>query len=154
MLNFLMVKLRKNNFGMVYALISCLLWLPFFHYHPETVHTHSDELTPHHHGGHFHSQEIHSLANLIDRGPTQLPHGEDHSHSETSKDTNYFNVSLQKSDITPEKTQKTLKVKKIRNLFSIAGSYLSHSMVSYRVTLSTIDPAFSAPERSPPFRFI
>jgi hypothetical protein len=147
-----MAKFCRKNFGLRFVLVAILLGLPFFHYHPDNIHTHQSELSPHFHGGHFHSQELHGFVDLIDHDADNSRQSEDHhSHSETDRDVNYFDVNLQKSDLKPVKTLKTFKVGNTQKSFLVSGSQAFHSVGTHRSAFKNYEFAFFFRERSPPF---
>ncbi len=77
------------------ALVSLLLGLPFFHYHPDKSHTHQSELSEHTHKGRFHSNELSAFVDLINHDSSNPWQGEQHHpHSDTDLGTNYFEATL------------------------------------------------------------
>lgn len=147
-----MAKFCKGNYGLRFVLVAILLGLPFFHYHPDNVHTHSSELPSHLHSGHFHSQELHGLVDLIDHDADNSRQSEEHhSHPETDRDANYFDVNLQKSDLKPVKSLKTFKFGNTQKSLLVADSPLSHSVGTHRSVFKKSESSFFFIERSPPF---
>ncbi len=151
----IMAKLGKIKYGLIITLVSLLLGLPFFHYHPDIAHTHPSELTPHHHGGHFHSSELSGIVSLIQHHASVPRHSEDHHpHSDTDVGTNYFELNLQKSNGNPVKTFKVFKQAISQKAFLIAGPTLFHSVSTDIPAFENSHSADSPKERSPPFPFV
>jgi hypothetical protein len=147
-----MAKFCRKNLGLRFVLVAILLGLPFFHYHPDNTHTHQSELSPHFHGGHFHSQELHGFVDLIDHDAENSRQSEDHhSHSETDQDANYFDVNLQKSDLKPAKTLKVFKVGNTQKSLLVSGSQVFRFVGTDRSAVKNSESTFIFTERSPPF---
>ncbi len=150
-----MAGFSKKNYGLIVVLISLLLGLPFFHYHPEKTHTHQSELPSHHHEGHLHSHELNGFASLIDFNSSNSSQSEGHHHhSENNADTNDFEINPQKSGLTPVKIFKNFKSGTVQKLFSIPKPALFHfePLVIQDFWVHVLaDPL---KERSPPYRFV
>lgn len=149
-----MTGFSKRKYGLVFALVSLLLGLPFIHYHPDNSHTHASELSAHTHKGHFHSNELNGLVQLIDHasnGPTQNDH---HPHPDTDSDSNTIEVNLQKSNHNSVKFLKTIKSGIIRKSFFIPKPTSFHP-ISYSDS-SFESSVLTSPsrERSPPFPIV
>jgi len=150
-----MVKFCKRNYGLRFVLVAILFGLPFFHYHPDNIHTHPSELSPHLHGGHFHSQELHGFVDLIDHDADNSRQNEEHhSHPETDRDANYFDVNLQKSDLKPVKSLKTFKFGNTQKSLLVSSPPVSHSVGTHRSVFEKSESTFIFTERSPPFLFV
>ena len=150
-----MVRFCKRNFGLTFVLVGFLLGLPFFHYHPDNIHTHQSELSPHHHEGHFHSHELNGFVQLIDHNSANpLQSEEHHPHSDTDSGTNYFEVNLQKSDIKPVKTRKTFKSGNTQKPFLVSGPTFFQIISTDNSAFEIPDSTFISIERSPPLLFV
>lgn len=150
-----MAKFCKRNYGLVFALVALLLWLPFVHYHPDNDHIHQGELSPHHDEGHFHSHELNGFVQLIDHNSANpLQSEEHHPHSDTDSGTNYFKVNLQKTSVNPVKAFKIFKSGDVQKPLIISEPALSH-LVSFGTLAFESSGLTDTPnERSPPFLFV
>ncbi|MGP0630247.1 hypothetical protein ACTRW9_11090 [Nitrospina sp. 32_T5] len=100
---------RKPRSLVVHMLI--LLWTFYFcvgftfHYHPDYVHAHADELQPHDHTGHFHSHEVEGFAAAIHSGWDHHEAEESHHHSESApgSDSETVQLELNKHSLVPVK---------------------------------------------------
>lgn len=145
----------KRKYGLIFALVSLLLGFPFFHYHPDNTHTHQSELSQHTHQGYFHSNELSGFVDLIHHDTSSPLQGEEHhSHSDTDLDTNYFEVSLQKSSVNPVKTFKVFKSGNTQKPFLITEPALLHLISPCILDFKDSVLADTFKERSPPFPFV
>lgn len=150
-----MARFCKRNYGLVFALVGLLLWLPFFHYHPDNTHTHQGELPSHHHEGSFHSHELNGFVELINHNSANPWQSEEHHpHSDKDSSTNNFEVNLQKTSVNPVKAFKIFKSGNFQNPFLISEPALSH-FVSFGILAFESSGLTDPPkERSPPFLFV
>ena len=143
---------RKFNSYLV-LLVSVIgiqfLLLPFYHFHPDTQHSHSRELPSHQHNAYFHSIELDSIAHLT--------HAHDHNsadnHSENN-DEDELKVDLNKVTLKSKNSFKVLKVfstflpldilQKI-NIYDLPTKLNDFSRLAFQHQLR---------ERSPPSSFI
>lgn len=145
----------KIKYGLIFFLGSLLAGLPFFHYHPDTTHTHQSELSEHHHTGHFHSNELSGFVNLIHHD-TSIPEQDEehHPHQDTDTGANYFEVNLQKSNGNLVKTFKTFKSAHTQKSIIIAKSTIFHPISFGILAIESSGLADSPKERSPPFSIV
>ncbi len=141
----------KNKNGLIFFLVILILGFPFVHYHPDNAHTHQSELVEHHHEGHFHSHELSGIVNLVTHdSPTPWQSEEHHPHSDTDAGTNYFEISLQKSSGSPEKTPRVIKSGNTGHPILTAGPVLFHPVPIDILAFQSSCLADSPKERSPP----
>jgi|TARA_B110000467_G_C18310578_1_gene477814 hypothetical protein len=123
---------KKRKYGLMFALVLLcgfqFFLLPFIHYHPDKTHSHSIELSSHHHLGHFHSRELETLTNFIKHeDPISTGHhhsgsDDEHHHSDSFDDTN--SVTLHKPKLVK------------------GSSILKNASISSYFTITTIDSLF------------
>ena len=100
-----MANYLKKLPGMLLTLVVFLgfnfLLLPFYHFHPETSHSHSGEVSPHGHAGHLHSAEVESIAHALNLHPSEpgLDAKHHHSHSSPQHDSDDTEFSLQNTTL-------------------------------------------------------
>ena len=146
-------RIRKFNSYLV-LLVSVIgiqfLLLPFYHFHPDHQHSHSEGLPSHQHNAYFHSIELDSIAHLT--------HAHDHNsadhHSENNDDENELKVDLNKVTLKSKNSFKVLKVfstflpldilQKI-NIYDLPTKLNDFSRLAFQHQLR---------ERSPPSSFI
>jgi len=150
-----MARFCKRNYGLVFALVALLLWLPFVHYHPDNIHTHQSELLAHHHEGHFHSHELNGFVQLIAHNSAKpLQSEEHHPHSDTDSGTNYFEANLQKTSVNPVKAFKIFKSGNVQKPFIISKPALFHPISFGILAFESFGLTDTPKERSPPFLFV
>lgn len=150
-----MIGFAKRKSGLIVALAVLLLGLPFFHYHPDNSHTHPSELSQHTHQGHFHSNELNGFVRLIGHdAKTPWQEEEHHSHSDTDSETNYFEVTLQKSSVHPIKTFKTFKSGNTQKPFFVSEPASFHPFLQDLLDFEYSGLRDTPKERSPPLRFV
>ena len=69
-----------------------LLLLPFIHYHPETTHSHTNQVEDHQHPGRYHSATLEAYAHLVN-GHFANRELDDHFHHSHSSEENEENDS-------------------------------------------------------------
>ena len=147
---------RKQKFN---SHLSSLVWvlgiqflaLPFYHFHPDTQHSHPGE-SSHHHNAYFHSIELESIV--------RLAHSHDHNsadhHSQHSENNG-------EGDPGVELNNETLKSKnsfKVLKVFSTSISpYISKNFKTYNPPFEgngfySVAIQRQIRERSPPSSFI
>jgi len=85
-----MTKILKTKYKLITAMaFLCGLQfflLPFFHYHPETTHSHIEKVGAHQHAAHVHSEVLEAYAHLINAHPSDPKQDKDLHHSHSSAD--------------------------------------------------------------------
>ncbi len=150
-----MARFTKRKYGLIFALVAFLLWMPFFHYHSDNIHTHQSELSSHHHEGHFHSHELNGFVELIDHNSTNSWQSEEpHPHSDTDSGTNYFEVNLQKTSVNPVKAFKVFKSGNVQKPFIISEPALFHFVSFGTLAFESSGLTDTPNERAPPCLFV
>ena len=141
-------KFNSHLISLVWVLGIQFLALPFYHFHPDTQHSHPRE-SSHYHNAYFHSIELDSIAHLT--------HAHDHNsadnHSENN-DENELKVDLNKVTL---KSKNPFKVLKVSSTFSPA--YIQEKFNTYDLPIKLNDFSSLAfhhqlRERSPPYSFV
>ena len=134
---------------LVWVLGIQFLLLPFYHFHPESLHSHSGKLSEHQHNAHFHSIQLDSIAHIT--------HSHDHN-SETDHHSHH-SESNGEDHLKVEPNKETLKSK---NPFKVLKIFSNFSFLDFQHQFKTYYPllklnAFSSKvfqhqlrERSPP----
>jgi|TARA_B100001964_G_scaffold71859_2_gene81432 hypothetical protein len=101
-------KFHRSLVALAWVLGIQFLLLPFFHFHPDSSHSHGDQLALHKHSGHFHSMELENIAHLThDHDSESAPH---HSHHPVGQDEDFLEIELNKETLKPQKPFTVLKV--------------------------------------------
>ena len=147
---------RKQKFNihlisLVWVLGIQFLALPFYHFHPDTQHSHPGE-SSHHHNAYFHSVELESIVHLT------------HSHDHNSADHHsQHSENNGEGDSGVELNNETLKSKDSFNVLKIFSTFTSPAISN---KFKTYNPPFEGNdfyslvihhqirERSPPSSFI
>ena len=97
---------------LVWVLGIQFLLLPFYHFHPESLHSHSGKLSEHQHNAHFHSIQLDSIAHIT------------HSHDHNSETAHHSQHSESNGEYHPkiELNKETLKSK---NPFKVLSVFLN-----------------------------
>ena len=141
-------KFNSHLIPLVWVLGIQFLALPFYHFHPETQHSHPGE-SSHHHNAYFHSVELESIVHLT------------HSHDHNSADHHsQHSESNGEGDQGVELNNETLKSKnsfKVLKVFStFISPYISNKFKTYNPPIKGNDfyslvIQHQIRERSPPF---
>ena len=144
-------KFNSHLISLVWVLGIQFLALPFYHFHPDTQHSHPGE-SSHHHNAYFHSIELESIVHLTHSHDHNSP-GHHSQHSESSGE----------SDQGVELNNETLKSK---NSFKILKVFSTFTSSDVSEKFKTYNPPFEGNdfyrvaiqhqirERSPPSSFI
>ena len=144
-------KINSHLISLVWVLGIQFLALPFYHFHPDTQHSHPGE-SSHHHNAYFHSIELDSIAHLT------------HSHDHNSADHHsQHSESNGEGDQGIELNNKTLKSKDSFKVLKVFSTFTSPDISE---KFKTYNPPFEGNnfyslviqhqirERSPPFSLI
>jgi hypothetical protein len=146
----------KKNFGLMFALV--FLWgfqfvfFPSHHYHLESVHAHSGELSSHQHLSPIHSHEHGVFNHVVNNHATEPLQNEDHHHSGPFDDdhSGNYEINLHKSSLKPEPPFKVVKNGDVQHSFIIAEPLLISYVFSNILPIENSDPPDRPKERSPP----
>lgn len=150
----------KRKYGvksaMVFFLAFQIFLFPFVHYHPDNVHAHQGELSPHKHQGHFHSPGFEKLSNVIDPHfpePVQED-GSPHSHPFSSHGVDFVALDLDKSSLNSGKILKKFKDLQVQSLRGLSTSVSSSPKILTLLNANVKVPIGLFQERSPPVLLI
>ncbi len=128
------------------------LLLPFYHFHPDSVHGHPDQLSPHRHNAHFHSLELENIAHLSrsHNHNSEADHHH-HSHHPVGHDEDHLKLELSKETLKPQKPFKVLEVSANSSFYTFHQQLKTYSFSPKPNDFP--DPVFQYQlrERSPPF---
>jgi hypothetical protein len=144
-------KFNIRLFSLVWVLGVQFLALPFYHFHPNTQHSHPGEST-HRHNAYFHSIELESIVHLTHSND----HNPDDHHSQHSENSGEVDSGV---DLNSEtlKSKKPFKVLKVFSTFTPSDIPKKFKLYYLPKTLKEFQSlAFKSQlrERSPPFSFI
>ena len=144
-------KFNSHLISLVWILGIQFLALPFYHFHPETQHSHPGE-SSHHHNAYFHSVELESIVHLThSHDHNSANHHSQHSESngEGDQGVEINNETLKSKDsFKPLKAFSTFTSPDISNKFKtysppIKGNDFYSLVIQHQIR-----------ERSPPFSLI
>ena len=147
-----MIKIFRRNYGLVFALV--FLWgfqLVFFsshHYHLESDHEHSDELSPHQHQSQSHSHELEAFNYVVSNHVPEPWQNDDHHHSDS------YEISLHKASLKPESPFQKVMHGDVQNSIIIAEPILVSNIFSDNLPIENLGLPDRPRERSPPSFFI
>ena len=127
-------KFNSHLISLVWVLGIQFLALPFYHFHPETQHSHPGE-SSHHHNAYFHSVELESIVHLT--------HSHDHNsadhHSQHSENNGEGDqgVELNNEILKSKDSFKVLKVSLLLHL-RIFRTNLKRTTLRLKVMTSTV----------------
>ena len=144
-------KFNNHLISLFWVLGIQFLALPFYHFHPDTQHSHPGE-SSHHHNAYFHSVELESIV--------LLPHSHDHNsadhHSPHSENNGEGDPGVELNNETL-KSKDAFKVLKVFSTFT--SSDISKKFKTYNPPFEGNDfyrlvIQHQIRERSPPFSLI
>lgn len=144
-------KFQKGLIVLTWVLGIQFLLLPFFHFHPESVHSHTGQLAQHQHKGHFHSLELENIAHLTRAHDHDAETKSHHSHHPVGQDEDHPEIELNKETLKPQKPFTVLKVS--ASFSAVAFYHLPQTSFIPQRLNDFAKPAFKHQlrERSPPF---
>jgi hypothetical protein len=144
-------KLNLHLILLVWVLGIQFLALPFYHFHPDTQHSHPGE-SSHRHNAYFHSIELESIVHLT--------HSKDHNpadhhsqHSENSEEVDP-GVALSSETLKSKKPFKALKVFSTFTSTDIPKTFKIYDLPKKLKVSQSLVFKSQLRERSPPFPFI
>ena len=151
-----MIKIFRRNYGLVFALV--FLWgfqLVFFsshHYHLESDHAHSDELSPHQHQSQSHSHELEALTYAVNNHAPEPWQNEDHHHSDPfdSNHSDSYEISLHKASLKPESPFQRVMHGDFKNWIIISEPIFVSNISPENLTIENLGLPDRPRERSPP----
>ena len=144
-------KFNSHLISLVWVLGIQFLALPFYHFHPDTQHSHPGE-SSHHHNAYFHSVELETIVHLT--------HSHDHNladhHSQHSENNGEGDPGVELNNETL-KSKDAFKVLKVFSTFT--SSDISKKFKTYNPPFEGNDfyslvIQYQIRERSPPFSII
>ena len=145
---------RKFNIywtSLVWILGIQFLALPFYHFHPDTQHSHPGE-SSHRHNGYFHSIELESIVHLT--------HSHDHNsadhHSQHSENNGEGDSGVELNNETL-KSKDSFKILKIFSTFTspaISNKFKTYNPPFEGNDFYSLVIQYQIRERSPPFSLI
>jgi hypothetical protein len=144
-------KFSTRLFSFVWVLGIQFLALPFYHFHPDTQHSHPGE-TSHQHNAYFHSIELETIVHLThskDHNPAD--HHSQHSENNSQDDTG---VDLNSETLKSKNPFKVLKVFSTFTFSNIPKEFKTYYLQKKLEQFQSIVFKNQLRERSPPFLFI
>ena len=144
-------KFNIRPFSLVWVLGIQFLALPFYHFHPNTQHSHPGE-SSHQHNAYFHSIELESIVHLTHSND----HNPDDHHSQHSENSDEVDSGV---DLNSEtlKSKKPFKVLKVLSTFTpsdIPKKFKLYNLPEILKESQSLVFKSQLRERSPPFSFI
>jgi len=144
-------KFNSHLISLVWVLGIQFLALPFYHFHPDTQHSHPGE-SSHHHNAYFHSVELESIVHLT--------HSHDHNsadhHSQHSENNGEGDSGVELNNETL-KSKDSFKVLKIFSTFispAISNKFKTYNPPFEGNDFHSLVIQYQMQERSPPFSLI
>ncbi len=141
-------KFNSHLLSLVWVLGIQFLALPFYHFHPDTQHSHPGE-SSHHHNAYFHSIELESIVHLT--------HSHDHNlanhHSQHSENSTEGDQGVELNDETL-KSKDSFKFLKVFSTFispDISKNFKTYNPQIKGNDFSSLVIQHQIRERSPPF---
>ena len=127
-------KFNSHLISLVWVLGIQFLALPFYHFHPDTQHSHPGE-SSHHHNAYFHSVELESIVHLThSHDHNSADHHSQHSESNGEGDQG---VELNNETLKSKDSFKVLKVSLLLHL-RIFRTNLKRTTLRLKVMTSTV----------------
>ena len=146
-------RIRKFQSGLV-SLIWVLgiqfLLLPFYHFHPDSLHNHSGKLSSHRHNAYFHSFELDRVAHLTHSHDHNSEIGHRHPHHPKGHGEDHLKIEINKETL---KSKNSFKVSKaFVNFYSLdlQQQFKTYSLLLKLDDFSNFVFQHQIRERSPP----
>ena len=144
-------KFNSHLISIVWVLGIQFLALPFYHFHPDTQHSHSGE-SSHHHNAYFHSIELESIVHLTHSHDHNLAnHHSQHSENSTEGDQG---VELNNETLKSKDSFKFLKVFSTFISPDISKNFKTYNPQIKGNDFYSLVMQHQIRERSPPFSLI
>ena len=144
-------KFNSHLISLVWVLGIQFLALPFYHFHPDTQHSHPGE-SSHHHNAYFHSIELESIVHLT--------HSHDHNsadhHSQHSESNGEGDQGVELNNQTL-KSKYSFKVLKVFSTFTspdISEKFKTYNPPTKGNDFYSLAIQHQIRERSPPYSFV
>ena len=135
---------------LVWLLGTQFLLLPFYHFHPDSLHIHSGKLFEHQHNAYFHSIELDSIAHITHSHDHSLEADHRHSNHSGGQNEDHLKIEFNKETL---KTKNIFEVLKVSVNFSSTNFHKQLKNYSLPLKLNDFTNFFFQPqlrERSPP----
>ena len=144
-------KFNSHLISLVWVLGIQFLALPFYHFHPDTQHSHPGE-SSHHHNAYFHSIELESIVHLTHSHDHNLAnHHSQHSENSTEGDQG---VELNNETLKSKNSFKVLKVFSTFTSPDISKNFKTYNPPIKGNDFYSLVIQHQIRERSPPFSLI
>ena len=144
-------KFNSHLISIVWVLGIQFLALPFYHFHPDTQHSHPGE-SSHHHNAYFHSIELESIVHLTHSHDHNLAnHHSQHSENSTEGDQG---VELNNETLKSKDSFKFLKVFSTFTSPDISKNFKTYNPPFEGNDFYSLVIQYQIRERSPPFSLI
>ena len=144
-------KFNSHLISLVWVLGIQFLALPFYHFHPETQHSHPGE-SSHHHNAYFHSVELENIVHLTHSHDHDSPnHHSQHSESNGEGDQG---VELNNETLKSKDSFKVLKVFSTFTSPDISNKFKTYNPPIKGNDFYSLVIQHQIRERSPPFSLI
>ena len=141
-------KFNSHLISIVWVLGIQFLALPFYHFHPDTQHSHPGE-SSHHHNAYFHSIELESIVHLTHSHDHNLAnHHSQHSENSTEGDQG---VELNNETLKSKNSFKVLKVFSTFTSLDISKNFKTYNPPIKGNDFYSLVIQHQIRERSPPF---
>ena len=144
------LKFCSASAPLIWVLGIQFLLLPFYHFHPDSLHSHSGKLSEHRHNAHFHSIELDSIAHLA-HSHDHNSETNHHSHHPESRGEDHLKIELNKETLKSKNLFKILKVFTNISPLDFRQQFKTYSLPQKLNDLSNFDFQHQIQERSPPF---
>ena len=134
---------------LVWVLGIQFLLLPFYHFHPDSLHSHSGKLSEHQHNAHFHSIQLDRIAHIT-HSHDHNSETDHHSHHPESNGEDHLKVEPNKETLKSRNPFKVLKVFLNFSSLDFQQQFKTYSLLLKLDDFSNFVFQHQIRERSPP----
>ena len=123
--------------------------LPLYHFHPDNIHGHQGQLSPHRHIGHFHSHELETLAHFSLARDHDAGTRTHHSHHPGDQEEEQIKSGFNKNTLKPQQAFRVLNNFTDYSLITFIREIETFFFSQPRLKLIATGPKYRLRERSP-----
>ena len=121
-------KFQSDFVSLIWILGIQFLLLPFYHFHPDSLHYHTGKASSHRHNAHFHSLELDRIAHLTHSHGHNLETGHRHTHRSKGQDEDHLKIEVNKETLKGKKPFKVLKISANSSSFVFHQQFKTYSL--------------------------
>lgn len=143
-------KFQSGLFSLIWVLGIQFLLLPFYHFHPDSLHSHAGNTSSHQHNAFFHSIELGSIAHITHPHDHNSETDHRHPYHSEGQDEDHLKIEINKETLKSENPFKVLKVFLNFSSLDFRQQFKTYSLLLKLDDFSNFVFQHQIRERSPP----